>query len=381
MNTEKEMTAPVTSVGADAEQSSQICTDNSITDNSKKFNDYEELFRQQQNELLRQMDPSYLKTVTMTELYDNIFESGTEIIEGLLYQGAYLFVGSPKVGKSFMMLQLAYHISTGKPLWNYKVRQSPVLYFALEDNYARLQRRLYKMFGTEETSNLYLATEGKTVNGGLDEQIRGFMQEHPDTGLIIIDTLKRVRESGGGEYSYSNDYDIVAHLKAIADSYKISMLIVHHTRKEKGEDIFDSISGTNGLLGAADGAFLLSKNKRTANEAIMDVTGRDQQDMRLYLNKDPQRLIWNMEKSETELWVEPPEPLLEKISAVCFSDSDSWCGTATELCEKLGVDIKPNILTMRLNVNAGRLIKEYGIRYDSSRDHGGRKLALIEQKA
>ena len=381
MNTEKEMTAPVTSVGADAEQSSQICTDNSITDNSKKFNDYEELFRQQQNELLRQMDPSYLKTVTMTELYDNIFESGTEIIEGLLYQGAYLFVGSPKVGKSFMMLQLAYHISTGKPLWNYKVRQSPVLYFALEDNYARLQRRLYKMFGTEETSNLYLATEGKTVNGGLDEQIRGFMQEHPDTGLIIIDTLKRVRESGGGEYSYSNDYDIVAHLKAIADSYKISMLIVHHTRKEKGEDIFDSISGTNGLLGAADGAFLLSKNKRTANEAIMDVTGRDQQDMRLYLNKDPQRLIWNMEKSETELWVEPPEPLLEKISAVCFSESDSWCGTATELCEKLGVDMTPNILTMRLNVNASRLLKEYGIRYDSSRDHGGRKVSLIKQTA
>lgn len=52
------------------------------------------------------------------------------------------------------------------------------------------------------------------------------------------------------------------------------MLIVHHTRKEKGEDIFDSISGTNGLLGAADGAFLLSKNKRTANEAIMDVNLR-----------------------------------------------------------------------------------------------------------
>lgn len=381
MNTEKEMTAPVASVGADVEQSSQICTDNSITDNSEKFNNYEEFFRQQQKEMLRQMDPSYLKTVTMTELYDNVFVSGTEVIEGLLYQGAYLFVGSPKVGKSFMMLQLAYHISTGKPLWNYKVRRAPVLYFALEDNYARLQRRLYKMFGTEETSNLYLATEGKTLNSGLDEQIRGFMQEHPDTGLIIIDTLKRVRESGGGEYSYSNDYDIVAHLKSIADSYKISMLIVHHTRKEMGEDIFDSISGTNGLLGAADGAFLLNKKKRTSNEAVMDVTGRDQQDMRLHLSKDPQRLLWNLEQAETELWVEPPEPLLEKISAVCFSDSDSWYGTATELCEKLGVDIKPNVLTMRLNVNAERLIKEYGIRYDSSRDHGGRKVSLIKQTA
>ncbi len=381
MTYEKEMTAPVASVGADAEQSSQICTDYSITDNSEKLNDYEEFFRQQQKEMLRQMDPSYLKTVTMTELYDNVFESGTEIIEGLLYQGAYLFVGSPKVGKSFMMLQLAYHISTGKPLWNYKVRQAPVLYFALEDNYARLQRRLYKMFVTEETGNLYLATEGKTLNGGLDEQIRGFMQEHPDTGLIIIDTLKRVRESGGGEYSYSNDYDIVAHLKSIADSYKISMLIVHHTRKEMGEDIFDSISGTNGLLGAADGAFLLCKKKRTSNEAVMDVTGRDQQDMRLHLSKDPQRLVWNLEQAETELWVEPPEPLLEKISEICFSDSDSWCGTATELCEKLRVDMKPNVLTMRLNVNASRLLKEYGIRYESTRSHGGRKVSLVKQTA
>ena len=377
----KEMTAPVASVGADAEQSSQKCTANSISENPEEFNTFDEYFRKTQQEMLRQMDPSYLKTVTMKELYDNVFESETELIEGLLYRGAYLFVGSPKVGKSFMMLQIAYHISTGKPLWNYKVRQAPVLYFALEDNYARLQRRLYKMFGIEETSNLYLATEGKTVNGGLDEQIRGFMQEHPDTGLIIIDTLKRVRESGGGEYSYSNDYDIVAHLKSIADSYKISMLIVHHTRKEEAADIFDMISGTNGLLGAADGAFVLCKNKRTSNEAIVDVTGRDQQDMRLHVSKDPQRLIWNLDEAETELWIEPPDPVLEKISAVCFSESNQWSGTATALCEKLGVDMKPNILTMRLNVNAGRLLKEYGIRYDSGRDHGGRKVSLIKQTA
>lgn len=379
MAIEKEMTTPIASVGADAEQSSQIYTNDSITDSSKEFNNYEEFFRQQNEELLRQMDSSYLKTVTMTDLYENVFEGESELIEGILYRGAYLFVCSPKVGKSFMMLQLAYHISTGKQLWNYKVRQAPVLYVALEDNYARLQRRLYKMFGTEETENLHLATECKTLNGGLDEQIKGFMQEHPDTGLIIIDTLKRVRESGGGEYSYSNDYDIVAHLKSIADCYKISMLIVHHTRKENAEDIFDMISGTNGLLGAADGAFLLSKKKRTSNEAVLDITGRDQQDMRMQLSKDPQRLVWNLEKAETELWIEPPEPLLEQISKMCFSESNCWNGTPTELCEKLSVDMKPNILTLRLNVNAGRLFKEYNIHYKNVCTHNGRKISLINE--
>ena len=110
-------------------------------------------------------------------------------------------------------------------------------------------------------------------------------------GLIIIDTLKRVREAGGADYSYASDYDVVARLKALADSYKVSMLIVHHTRKQKSEDIFDMISGTNGLMGAADGAFVLSKDKRISNNATLDVAGRDQQDMKIHLVRDSERLV------------------------------------------------------------------------------------------
>ena len=64
------------------------------------------------------------------------------------------------------------------------------------------------MFGTDGTDNLYFATESKTVNGGLEDQIRDFIQEHPDTGLVIIDTLKRVRETGGADYSYGSDYNV-----------------------------------------------------------------------------------------------------------------------------------------------------------------------------
>ena len=211
------------------------------------------------------------------------------------------------------------------------------------------------------------------------EQIRGFMREHPDTGLIIIDTLKRVREAGGADYSYASDYDVVARLKALADSYKVSMLIVHHTRKQKSEDIFDMISGTNGLMGAADGAFVLSKDKRTSNNATLDVAGRDQQDMKIHLVRDSERLVWNFAKSETEMWKEPPEPLLEKIADTLFSESDRWEGTASELCERLAVDIKPNVLSLRLSINASRLFRDYGIRYQNSRTHDGRKVSLWKE--
>lgn len=370
MKNKKEMPAFGSSVGADERQTIQKCTDHSISDSDENIKSFEEM----QRELLRQLDPSYLKTVSMKTLYDTVFEVQPPLIDGLLQRGTYLFVGSPKVGKSFMMAQIAYHMSTGTSLWEYEMRKATVLYFALEDDYPRLQKRLFQMFGAEETGNLHFATECKTIGGGLEEQIRGFMGEHSDTGLIIIDTLKRVREAGGADYSYASDYDIVARLKALANSYKVTMLIVHHTRKQKAEDIFDMISGTNGLMGAADGAFVLSKENRTSNNATLDVAGRDQQDMKIHLVRDTERLVWNFEKSETELWKEPPEPLLEKIS-----DSNKWEGTASELCELLAVDIKPNVLSLRLSINASRLFRDYGIRYQNSRTHNGRKVLLWKE--
>ena len=394
MENKKEMTIPNVSAATDAEQSLSKCTDNSIVNQDTDFKGYEQSFEEMQREILRQLDPSYLKTVSMTTLYDTVFEVQTPLIDGLLQRGTYLFVGSPKVGKSFMMAQLAYHISTGTPLWEYKVRKATVLYFALEDDYPRLQKRLFQMFGAKETGNLYFATECKTVNGGLEEQIRGFMREHPDTGLIIIDTLKRVREAGGADYSYASDYDVVARLKALADSYKVSMLIVHHTRKQKSEDIFDMISGTNtrkmeagdsfdmisgtnGLLGAADGAFIMQKKRRTDNIATLDVVGRDQPDQELTLEFDRERCVWNFQGAETQLWKQPPDPVLEAVSKIFLSAGSAWCGTPTELLALLpDVKIQANVLTRKLNVSADRLYNDYGIRYESKRTHDGRTVCL-----
>lgn len=376
MENKKEMTAPCVSVGADTEQSSQKCTDNSITENAENINRFEKM----QRDLRKMLDPSYLKTMSMTELYDTVFHSKPPLIDCLLYPGIYLFVGAPKLGKSFMMAQLA-HISTGTPLWNYTVRKGTVLYLALEDDYRRLQERLYRMFGTDGAENLFFSVSAGQLGNGLDEQLIRFMQEHPDTKLIIIDTLQKVREVGGDNYSYANDYEIITRLKKFADRYGITLLLVHHTRKQKADDTFDMISGTNGLLGAADGAFLLQKEKRTGNTATLEVSGRDQQDQRLHLKRNENTLAWDLERTETELWKEPPEPLLEIIAEKITADFSEWQGTPTELCEFLSVEMKANALTMKLNVNAGRLYNEYGIRYENKRCHDGRKVRLYLKQA
>ena len=376
MNDEKEMTALSTSVGADDGQSLTSKTDNSITNEDADFNSFEEI----QRKMMRMLDPRYLHTVSMTELYDTVYRSRPPLIDGLLYPGTYLFVGAPKLGKSFLMAQLAYHISTGTPLWNYPVRKGTVLYLALEDDYSRLQKRLYQMFGTESTENLYFSVSASQLGSGLDEQLQNFVQEHPDTELIIIDTLQKVREVGGDSYSYANDYDIIARLKQFADNSGVCLMLVHHTRKQKSDDPYDMISGTNGLLGAADGAFLLQKEKRTANAATLDVSGRDQQDQRLYLNRNPEKLIWELERTEAELWKLPPEPLLELVAKQLSDDAPDWQGTPTELVSLLGVDMKPNALTMKLNINASRLLNEYGIRYESSRCHDGRRITFHREQ-
>ena len=141
-----------------------------------------------QIEMLRMLDPSFLATISMQELYERIFQRKPPIIDGLLFAGTYLFVGAPKVGKSFFMAQLAYHVSTGTPLWEYPVRQGTVLYLALEDNYRRLQERLYRMFGTEGTNKLFFSVTANHIGKGLDDQLAGFIAQHPDTSLIIIDT-------------------------------------------------------------------------------------------------------------------------------------------------------------------------------------------------
>lgn len=372
---EKEKTAPNTLAPTSKGQSS--INNNIIAHSVENCNSNDDFYQK----MVRQMEyPSYLPTISMSELYENVYCKSPPIIDGLLYSGTYLFVGAPKVGKSFFMLQLAYHISTGTQLWEYPVRKGSVLYLALEDNYHRLQERLYRMFGTDNTPDLHFSVSAHQLGKGLVEQLGGFVQEHRDTRLIIIDTLQKVREISGESYSYSNDYEIITQLKRFADSTGICLLLVHHTRKQKSEDTFDMISGTNGLLGAADGAFILHKEKRTSSKAFLEISGRDQQDQRLTLVRNEETLAWDFETAETELWKTPPDPILEAIAKFVTEENPEWSGTATELVMQLGIDLKPNALTLKLNVTAARLLNDYGIVYETNRTHNGRSVILKRRR-
>ena len=373
----KEKTAPVPSVGAEEGQSVHNFSEDSIPNLESEINEVNENSEENPEEMYRRMqrltDPHYLHTISMTELYQTAFRSRPPIIDGLLYAGAYILAGAPKIGKSFLVAQIAYHVSTGRKLWDFDVHQGTVLYLALEDDYQRIQSRMFMMYGVNDTPNLHFATAAGKIGNGLDEQLENFMREHPDTKLIIIDTMQKIRELGGESYSYASDYEIIGRLKQFADKYCICVLTVHHTRKQPAGDAFEMISGTTGLLGCADGSLLMQKKKRTALEATIDVVGRDQQDQILYLKKDPETQIWNLEHMENELHKEPPDAVLETVAKLV---KENWCGSPTELAMLLQVGMQPNTLTKHLNINAGRLFEEYGVQYENTRTHAGRKITL-----
>ena len=325
----KKMTAQGSSVGADDGQSISQNYKTTIPDPDEKSNsperDLEELYRK----MRRMSAPDYLHTVTLDELMDNVFEGKSAVIETLLYTGAYILAGAPKIGKSFLVAQIAHHVSTGQDLWGYKTHQGTVLYLALEDDESRLQRRMFRMFGVEGTSSLHFATNAKMIGGGLDEQLEKFVREHSDTRLIIVDTLQKVREAVSDSYSYSSDYEVIGKLKQFADRYSVCVLIVHHTRKQPAGDSFEMISGTTGLLGCADGALLMQKEKRTDSKATLEVVGRDQPDQRLYLSKDQESLVWGLDHAENELWKQPPDPVLEAVAKIVSSENPEWEGSPT----------------------------------------------------
>lgn len=388
----KKAAVPVPSVGADGEQplvknNKEIIANNTTQNNLQAAESLaSEMIatgEQSQNDVnVRQND---LEIISMDELYDTIYPPKIPIVDGLLYNGMYLFVGAPKVGKSFFMARLGYHISKGAPFWGTPVEKGAVLYLALEDDYARLQKRLSRMFGVESTDNFFFATKSKTLNEGLEEQLNQFVKEHQDARLIIIDTLQKVREVAGDKFGYGSDYDIVTKLKRFSDTHNICLLAVHHTRKMESSDSFDMISGTNGLLGAADGAFVMQKQKRTENKAILEMAGRDQQDQRLELNFNRELCVWELVKTETELWKTPIDPVVEAIATMVTAKQPEWTGTATELLQVLeNLDVKeklqPNTLSRKLNICAESLLLDKKIKYFRGRDSQNRHLTLVYQE-
>lgn len=224
------------------------------------------------------------------------FEPINYIVPGYIAEGLTLLAGRPKIGKSWLSLELAYAVAEGDTcLGGIKCVQGSVLYLALEDNRRRLQRRLRKITvsGWAAPERLHLATEWPRANEGGIVEIKRWIDDTHDARLVIVDVLMMFRPMGTGKVQpYEADYAAIKALQALASETGVAIIVVHHTKKGGGEvDPFEKVSGTLGLTGAADAAIILD---RDGNGASLYARGRDIEEVESAVEFDRVSCRWRV---------------------------------------------------------------------------------------
>ena len=136
-----------------------------------------------------------LETINAEDLQNRTYEPTHFLVDELIPEGLHILAGAPKIGKSWLALWLCLCVAQGQALWNFATTQGEALYLSLEDSFQRIQTRLFDL--TEDAPpTLHFAIMADTLKHGLEQQIEQFLTDHPDTKLVVIDTLQRVRRNG-----------------------------------------------------------------------------------------------------------------------------------------------------------------------------------------
>lgn len=223
----------------------------------------------------------------------------------ILSEGYGLLVGASKIGKSWLCLSLAAAIASGGKVLGdvHTGKARPVLYLSLEDDGRSLQQRLTMLLGdSSEWPSLLQYPADRIPANEVPLTARVWLEEHQgERPLVIIDTLGRILpEKKAGQGAYQFDYQIGITLKALSDEHPGStLLVVHHDRKMKTGDWMESISGTNGINGAADFTLYLTR-ARGEQQGALHVTGRTAPEASYALVFDPDCCEWTLDGQSLE---------------------------------------------------------------------------------
>jgi hypothetical protein len=194
--------------------------------------------------------------------------------QGIIHEGATLLSGDPKAGKSFFALQLACAIAAGDEFvfGNIPVGvHGRVLYLAKDDgSERRFKARLEALGCTAEAAkrlDIILPIAIPTVQDGLIDLLRTKLDRQEDPYvLVILDTFGAVNDPKLSGSVYRNEYSAMRPLQEVATEYRIGILVLHHTNKDKSNrgEAISSASGSHGVTGAVDSVLLLERDQTGA---------------------------------------------------------------------------------------------------------------------
>ena len=311
-----------------------------------------------------------LKTVNCERLMTTPLKPIEFCLDGMISSGLFILASAPKVGKSWLALDIALSIAKGEKVLGRETKSGSALYLCLEDSYTRIQNRLFELT-SEPSENLHFAIMAGTLGGVLEKQITQFKLQHTDLKIIIIDTLQKIRS--GDDASYASDYKELSVLKNLADNLQIAILLIHHTRKCRDNDPFNMISGTTGISGCVDGSMVMIEKQRGGGEVVLHCVGRDIENLELHLNREGARWI-----SDERINPKPRDTFSFMIHDFML-EKKYFKGSATQLVHDpkihFDVEIPSNKITQYL-VQHGMELKKFGVTFEVKRSCGLRFLIL-----
>lgn len=291
-------------------------------------------------------------------------------VDGLISQGLFVLAGAPKVGKSWLALDMCLSIAKGEKVLGKETLCGHAVYLSLEDSLIRLQNRLYEL--TDEPSdNLNFAIMAESISNGLPEQIEYCRKRFDDLKIVVIDTLQKVRNES--ESSYSSDYKELSVLKSLADKLGIAIVLVHHTRKCSDSDPFNMISGSTGLSGCVDGSMVLIESKRGSRKDKLYCVGRDIENQEINVVFESSR--WKVSDEIKNI-----EPDYFSFAVHDFMVTQKkFKGSATELAEKLSALLHKEVFSNRVKkdlIQHAYELLDYGVTFESKRSNEQRIIIL-----
>lgn len=284
----------------------------------------------------------HFNTISGEELQNMEIPPIEFIVENILTPGLALLGAPPKTCKSFMCLQMCLAICRGKDFMGFHTEQHDCLYLDLESSFGRPKKRAKQILNGEPIpKNFFISTESEPMGKGFEESFRAELEKHPAIKVVVVDVFKKIRPGARrGVDPYDRDYEDYGAIKALADEYRLAIILVTHTTKMKHpDDPFNELIGSAGTLGSVDVAMVIKKESRDAETAKLYVSGKDVEDQCYEIRFDGKRHIW--EKLGTSQEVEAQRlreeyennNTIKTIRKLVQQGGGHWEGTASDIID------------------------------------------------
>lgn len=340
--------------------------------------------------------PAFISAMSASDLYDLDIPPIEWRVSEILPVGVVAMLSAkPKFFKSYLALGMCIAICQGEKYLGYQTKKCDCLYFDLESSKRRPKARIDQiMNGKRPPRGLYIVTleqEVAKLRDGFEEQLIQQLQVHPNIGVVVIDVFNKIRkQKRASDDGYDRDYQDLSVLTKLAADYNVTILLISHHTKGQHTDAFDDTVGSAGIMGALDVAWSIKKDKRSDEDAVLHITGRDLESQELTIRFNTDTFQWERVGTKEEVEYQRQvrayfdSNIIRAIKQALKENNGSYAASSTEIKaygaqHNLPIPEAPQQIGALINSFEG-LLRQDGIGIIARRDKSKRNFLFVYQQ-